>query len=158
MGQAADARVARLTTPHECLVFERNARDRERDDLGDQARARWVELSAARDIEADPDAAADGLRRDLWTALAASEYVLGRRLAGPRQSIRRRGLVGAGEHFARRGDIVASLAELAGAGLLDYAWESVVVRHAAHFPAATGERARERLAAWESQTAESVAD
>lgn len=151
MEHATDARVARLATPHECRVFERNARDRGRADLAEQARARWIELNAAGDIEADPEADSDPLRRHLWTALAACEYVSGRRLTGPRQSIRRRGLVGAGEHFAGRGELPVALGELADAGLLEHAWEQVVVHHPERFSAATAESARERLSACEQR-------
>ncbi len=146
MDEQYDARVARLTTPRECLVFERNARERGHPELGDEARARCIELSAARDMEAD-DAAADPLRHELWTALAACEYVLGRSSTGPRQSIRRRGLLGAGEHFARQGGIPVTLAALDAVGFRDHAWESVVMRHQEHFTDATAKRARERLEA-----------
>lgn len=156
MDEQCDARVQRLATPKECLIFERNATDRGRDDLARQARQRWVELSAAAHIgEADAD---DALGRELWESLSAYEYVLGRSATGLRQTIRRRGLVRAVEHFATRGGMPVELAGLADVGLLEYAWEHAVLRHPDVFPDTVVGHSRERLAAHEQEAAAAAVD
>ena len=156
MVEQCDARVQRLATPKECRIFERNASDRSREDLALQARQRWVQLSADDHItEADDD---DTLARELWESLSAYEYVLGRSATGLRQTIRRRGLTRAAEHFVAKGEMPVDLAGLADAGLIDYAWEQAVLRHPDVFPEAVVERSRERLAAFEQQLAPTAAD
>jgi hypothetical protein len=143
MEQETDARVQRLVTPRECAIFERNAQERQRDDLALQARHRWVELTAASQIEAEEGN--DPLRGELWKALSALEYVLGRNATGARQVIRRRGLVRAADQFVSKGDLSVGLAHLDDAGLLDYAWEHVVLRHSDAFSEAARQAARQRL-------------
>lgn len=149
MDEQCDVRVQRLATPKECRIFERNASDRSRDDLARQARQRWVQLSADDHIGvADED---DALARELWESLSAYEYVLGRSATGLRQTIRRRGLIRAAEHFATKAEMPVELAGLADAGLIDYAWEHAVLRHPEVFSGAAVEHARERLAAHERE-------
>ncbi len=151
MDEQCDARVQRLATPKECRIFERNASERSRDDLAVQARQRWIQLSADGHVgEADDD---DALARELWESLSAYEYVLGRSATGLRQTIRRRGLIRAAEHFATKAAMPVELAGLAGAGLIDYAWEHVVLRHPEVFSGAAVEHSRERLAAHEREMA-----
>jgi len=151
MEEAYDSRVQRLETPRECAIFERNAHDRTRDDLALQARHRWVELTAEEHVEADDDR--DPLRRELWEALSASEYVLGRNATVARQIIRRRGLVPAVDQLVSKRELSAGLAGLDDAGLLDYAWEQVVLRHPEIFSEATADAARAQLEAYELQKA-----
>ncbi len=156
MDEQCDARVQRLATPKECRIFERNASDRSRDDLAVQARQRWIQLSADGHVgEADDD---DALARELWESLSAYEYVLGRSATGLRQTIRRRGLIRAAEHFATKGEMPVQLAGLADTGLIDYAWEHAVLRHPEVFSGGAVERARERLAAHEREVASAEAD
>lgn len=147
-----DARVQRLGTPRECAIFERNAREHTREDLALQARRRWVELTAEEHVDAEEDG--DPLRRELWEALSASEYVLGRNATGARQIIRRRGLVQAVDQLVRKSELSAGLAGLDHAGLLGYAWEHVVLRHAETFSEAAAQTARATLDAYELQKAE----
>ena len=155
MDEQCDARVQRLATPKECRIFERNASERSREDLALQARQRWVQLSADDHMsEADGDA----LARELWESLSAYEYVLGRSATGLRQTIRRRGLTRAAEHFVAKGEMPVDLAGLANAGLSDYAWEQAVLRHPDVFSEAVVERSRERLAALEQEVAPPAAD
>ena len=152
MDALCDARVQRLATPKECGIFERNAADRGRDDLARQARQRWIELSAA--TQTDKEEGDDPLRRALWEALAAYEYLLGRSATGTRQTIRRRGLVRAAEHFATQGDLPLTLAELDQAGLLGYAWEQAVSHHPHAFSAQAVELSEARIAAYEETLTE----
>lgn len=147
-----DARVQRLGTPRECAIFERNARERTREDLALQARRRWVELTAGEHLGAEEDD--DPLRRELWEALSASEYVLGRNATGARQVIRRRGLVQAVDQLVRKRDLSAGLAGLDDAGLLGYAWEHVVLRHPEAFSEAAAQAARAQLDEYELQKSE----
>ncbi len=156
MDEQTDARVQRLATPKECRIFERNASDRSRDDLAVQARQRWIQLSADDHVgKADDD---DALARELWESLSAYEYVLGRSATGLRQTIRRRGLIRAAEHFATKAEMPVGLAGLADAGLIEYAWEHAVLRHPDVFSAAAVEHARERLAAHERDVASAEVD
>lgn len=156
MEEQCDARVQRLATPKECRIFERNASDRSRDDLAQQARQRWIQLSADGHVgDADQD---DALARELWESLSAYEYVLGRSAAGLRQTIRRRGLIRAAEHFATKGEMPVELAALADAGLIDYAWEHAVLRHPEVFSGKVVEHSRERLAAHERAVASAEVD
>jgi hypothetical protein len=156
MDVQCDARVQRLATPKECRIFERNASDRSRDDLALQARQRWIELSA--DDHVGKTDENDALARELWESLSAYEYVLGRSATGLRQTIRRRGLIRAAEHFATKGDMPVELAALADAGLIDYAWEHAVLRHPEVFSGNVAELSRERLAAHESEVASTATD
>ena len=156
MDEQCDARVQRLATPKECRIFERNASDRSRDDLALQARQRWIELSA--DDHVGKTDENDALARELWESLSAYEYVLGRSATGLRQTIRRRGLIRAAEHFATKGDMPVELAALADAGLIDYAWEHAVLRHPEVFSGNVAELSRERLAAHESEVASTATD
>lgn len=143
MDAQCDPRVQRLATPRECSIFERNARDRSRDDLAQQARERWVTLTADAHVEAEEED--DPLRRELWQALSACEYVLGKAATGTRQIIRRRGLVRAAEQLACKGELSAGFEGLDEAGLLAYAWEHVVLRHPEAFSEAATQSARKRL-------------
>ena len=143
MDEQCDARVQRLATPEQCRIFARNAADRGRDDLGLQARQRWVQLKAEGHI-GDPDGD-DPIARELWQSLSAYEYVLGRSATGLRQTIRRRGLIRAVEHFATQGGMPVELASLSDVGLLEYAWEHAVLRHPELFSDAAARHSRERL-------------
>jgi hypothetical protein len=152
MDEQCDARVQRLGTPRDCAVFERNAHDRERDDLALQARRRWVELTAAARIDAEEDH--DPLHAELWKALSASEYVLGGNATGVRQIIRRRGLLRAVDQLVSSGGNPVDLAGLHDAGLLDYAWEHAVLRHSEAFSEAATKAARQRLDVYDVERAE----
>lgn len=156
MDEQCDARVQRLATPKECRIFERNASERSRSDLAVQARQRWIQLSADGHVgEADGD---DAFARELWESLSAYEYVLGRSATGLRQTIRRRGLIRAAEHFATKAEMPVELAGLADAGLIDYAWEHAVLRHPEVFSEGAVEHARERLAVHEREVASAEVD
>lgn len=143
MEEQCDARVGRLATPRQCAIFERNAHDRQRDDLALQARRRWVELTAEEQGSADDPP--DALRQALWEGLSATEYVLGRSATGARQVIRRRGLVQAVDQFVCKGDLAVGLAELDDAGLLAYAWAHAVLHHRDSFSEAACAAARAQL-------------
>jgi len=160
MDEQWDARVKRLATPNECSIFERNARERAREDLAQQARHRWVELATEALVDAAEDA--DPLQRSLWRALAASEYMLGRSATGTRQVIRRRGLVRAAEQLVCNGGLSGGFVELDEAGLSAYAWEHVVLQHPDAFSAAAAKSARETVDAHQrvpdTDSAEDVAE
>lgn len=126
--------------------MEHNALERGREDIALLARQRRVELSAAQDI--DEEGAEDPVRHELWRALHAYEQVLGRTGTRTRQMIRNRGLVAAADRMVQQKKESAGFARLAEAGLLEHAWESVVLRHPGHFSSGAIERARERLRAY----------
>lgn len=155
MYEQCDARVQRLGTPRECAIFERNARERTREDLALQARHRWVELTADEHVGGEDDR--DPLQRELWEGLSAAEYVLGRAATGARQIIRRRGLVRAVDQLVSKRDLSAGLAGLDDAGLLGYAWEHAVLRHPEVFSEAASLAARAQLDEYELHKAEAGA-
>ncbi len=146
-----DARVQRLATPHDCAVFERNARDRDRGDLANQARHRWIELSAV--SLAGDRAADDAVERALWAALSAREYLRGRADTRTRQQFKRFGPLKAVDRLVAGAGDAEALQALASAGLIEYAWENVVVHHAEAFSEKAVAGARERLAGQEEQAA-----
>jgi len=147
MDESSDVRVQRLTTPKQCLIFARNAHDRDRDDLARQCRHRWVELTAAEHLGTGEEE--EPVDRELWQALAASEFVLGRNATGTRLAIRRRGLVRAAEQVVCKGELSTMFTELDEAGLLEYAWEHVVLRNPDAFSEQARESAQARLEAYE---------
>src|SRR5438045_2272172 len=94
-GILMDERVAKLTSPEDCERFAKNALDRDRQDLADQARKKAVELRAA------AYGAKTEAERQCLEAIYAYEEVLaaknGRRTRATRtwQMIERHGIIGA---------------------------------------------------------------
>lgn len=143
-----DERVAKLKSPEECERFAKNARERDRHDLADQARKKAVELRAAAyggTTEAE---------RQCLEAICAYEEVLtdqnGRRTPASRtlQMIKRYGILGAVERAVNRKPEIAGYAALLKMGLQDYAFEAVVVRYPTLFSAGVLARSRDRVDGW----------
>ncbi len=152
MSDGYDQRVQRLTTPNACAIFERNAHDRGRSDLAEQARHRWIELSAA--ALAGETAGHSALDDALWAGLSAQEYVLGRAATPTRQRFKRTGPAKTAERIVCQSESGVGLAVLADTGLLDYAWESIVMRYPEAFSEKAVARSRERLVAQEAAPAQ----
>lgn len=151
MSEGYDERVQRLATPKECAIFERNAENRGRSDLAEQARHRWIELNAS--ALSGETAGHNAVDDALWAGLSAQEYVLGRAATPTRQRFKRTGPTKTAERIVCQSEQGMSLAALAETGLLDYAWESIVARHPEAFSEKAVTRSRERLAAHESEAA-----
>ena len=140
-----DDRVSRLKTPQECESFARNALRQDRSDLAIEAKQQAVKLRAAA-YGATTDA-----ERECLEAVYAYEEILsaknGKRTHASRtwQLIKRHGIIGATERAVNRTDETVAFAALQEAGLSQYAFEAVILRHAPLFSIAAVERSRERM-------------
>ena len=143
-----DERVANLKTPEECERFARNALERNRRDLADEARKRVVELRA------QAYGAKTQAERECLEAIYAYEEVLtaknGRRTRASRtwQMIKRHGILGAVERAVNREAETAGYTALLEMGLQDYAFEAVVVRHPELFSPETVQHSKARADEW----------
>lgn len=143
-----DERVAKLKTPEECERFAKNALERNRRDLTDQARKRAVELRAA-SYGAETQA-----ERECLEAIYAYEEVLtaknDRKTRASRtwQMIERHGILGAVERAVNREAETAGYTALLEMGLQDYAFEAVVVRYPKLFSPETVQRSQARVNDW----------
>lgn len=144
---AQDERVARLTTPEECEQFALNVGPR-LPELAKAARRRGIELRAA------AYGAASDAEREAIAAVYAYERVLsvrkGKTIRASRtwQMIKNHGVIGAVERTVARPDDAAGFTALAEMGMLDLAFESVVVRHPQVFTPKAVERSAQRLKAF----------
>jgi hypothetical protein len=143
-----DERVASLKTPEECERFAKNALERNRRDLADEARKRAVELRA------QAYGAKSQVERECLEAIYAYEEVLtaknGRRTRASRtwQMIKRHGILGAVERAVNREAETAGYTALLEMGLQDYAFEAVVVRHPELFSPETVQHSKARADEW----------
>ncbi|MDR7135810.1 hypothetical protein J2X06_003028 [Lysobacter niastensis] len=140
-----DDRVRKLKTPAECESFAKNAKGQGRDDLALQAKQRAVELRAVA-YGATSDA-----ERACLEAVFAYEEILsarnGKRTRASRtwQMIKRHGIIAATERAVDRPDETAGFAALEEAGLGQYAFEAVILRHPDLFSESALVRSRERM-------------
>ncbi len=138
-----DYRVERCKTPAECESFARNV-DKEFPDLAKAARRRAVELRAA-EQGAKTQAELDALR-----AVCAFEEVrsqeTGRKARAnrTRQSFDRIGIVPTVEKIVARKTATEGFAALVEAGMDDFTFEAVVLRHQESFSPAAIEQATKR--------------
>jgi plasmid stability protein len=141
----ADDLIAKLKTPDECAVFERNVTERGRPDLALAARKRALELRALR------HGASNEVERECLEAVFAYEQVLsvknGKTTRASRTwpMIDRHGVIQAVERSVNRKDATAGYAALVEMGLEAYAFEAVVLRHPSSFTDETVQRSRERM-------------
>jgi hypothetical protein len=138
-----DPRVARLTTPDECVQLAINAPE-----LADDARVRAIQLRAA-SHGANSDA-----EREAIEAVYAYEEVLSRirgkkvRASRTWQMIKRHGILPAVERAVDRADETAGYTALVEMGLEKFAFEAVILRHPTVFSAKAVERSEERRKEW----------
>jgi hypothetical protein len=143
-----DEKVTRLKTPEECERFAKNALERNRRDLADEARKRSVELRA------EAYGAKTRAERECLEAIYAYEEVLsaknGRRTRASRTwpMIKKHGILGAVERAVNREAETAGYTALLEMGLQDYAFEAVVVRYPELFSPETVYRSRTRVDEW----------
>ncbi|MHB8413785.1 MAG: hypothetical protein ACYDDA_12095 [Acidiferrobacteraceae bacterium] len=143
-----DERVAKLKTPAECERFAKNARERDRPDLADEARKRAVALRA------EAYGATSDAERECLEAIYAYEEVLtarnGRKTKASRtwQMIKRHGILGAVERAVNRPEEAVGYTALLEMGLQEYAFEAVVVRYPDLFSSEAVQRSRARLDEW----------
>lgn len=143
-----DERVLRLKTPEECEIFARNALERDRPDLDEQARKWSISLKA----ESHPGQSE--VEKECRKAIHAYEATLtrknGRTTRATRtwQMIERHGLLQAVERAVNRPAETAGYRALVEMGLKEFAFEAVILRHPVHFSEEAIRRARDRLSDW----------
>lgn len=143
-----DDRVQRLKSVEECKAFIKNALRMGRGDLASQARQRTIQLKS------HEHGAQTSVELECLEAIYAYEEVLslrhGRRIRASRtwQMVERHGIVQAAERAVDRNSETAGFAALAELGLLEFAFEAVILRHPAAFSPQAVTRAQERLDAW----------
>jgi hypothetical protein len=143
-----DDRVRRLTTPEQCEIFARNAIDRDRPDLANEARLRAVQLRA------DSHGAKSEAEKEALQAIYAYEEVLtkknGKRTRASRtwQMIRRHGIIEAVERAVNRSAETQGYTSLVEMGLEEFAFEAVILRYPEVFSEAAVLKSKERLNSW----------
>lgn len=149
-----DERVKRLRTPEECERFAKNAAERDRPDLAQEARKRAVALRA------EFYGAESQVERECLEAIYAYEEVLtaknGRKTKASRtwQMIKKHGILPAVERAVNRPQETVGYAALLEMGLEDYAFEAVVVKFPDLFSEEAVVRCEARIEQWKSTTGE----
>ena len=140
-----DERVQKLRTPKDCEVFARNATNMGEPLLAKEAARRAIALRAA-SYGATSDA-----ERECLEAIYAYEEILSRkhrkRVKASRtwKVVRERGILAAIEHVVDRPDGTAGFTALEQAGLENFAFEEVILRHPKLFSDSAVERSRDRM-------------
>lgn len=140
-----DPRVAKLRSPADCESFAANARARGAHELAEEARKRAIQLRA------ESHGATGAIERECLEAVYAYEEILsarrGKRQRATRtwQMIDRHGILPAVERVVTRRDESSGYTSLAEAGLQEFAFEAVILRHPESFSAEAVARSRERL-------------
>ena len=128
-----DPRVEKLKTVSDCENFAVNAIERDAPALAEQARKRAIQLRAQAHGELSP------IEHECLQAVYAYEEVLsaekGRRQPASRtwQMIKRHGIIPAVERVVTKRDASAGFTSLAQMGLMDFAFEAVILRHPDNF-------------------------
>ena len=140
-----DPRVSRLKTVADCESFAANARERGAPELADQARKRAVQ------VRADAHGACSDVERECLLAVYAYEEVLsaqkGRRQPATRtwQMIKRHGIIPAVERVVTKREVSSGFAALADMGLMEFAFEAVILRYPESFSVEARAMSRQRL-------------
>ena len=140
-----DPRVERLSTPEECEIFAANAAERGRVDLSFQAKRRAIELRAAH------YGAKTRVEKECLEAIYAYEETLllkhGRRVRAQRtwQVIESKGVIQAVDDIVSHADVTDGFRALEKMGLMECAFEAVILRHPEHFSAKAVEHSKARL-------------
>jgi hypothetical protein len=143
-----DERIKRLDTVKKCENFAKNAAERDRPDLAQEALQRAVELRA------EKHKATTAAEREALQAIYAYEELLtkknGRRTRATRtwQMIDRHGIVEAVERAVNRSVEPQGYTMLKEMGLEEYAFEAVILRHPEAFSEKALNVSRERLSEW----------
>lgn len=148
MTRPANDLIARLRTPEDCAVFEKNVLERGRPDLAIAARRRALELRAAL-YGGSSDAETECLAA-VYAYESALSQIKGKKTRAGRtwQMIKRHGIIGAVERAVNREAETAGYKALLEMGLEDYAFEVVVVRHPQLFSAEAVLRSQARIQEW----------
>lgn len=142
-----DPRVARLKSTVDCQNFAENAIARGLPELAEQARKRSVQ------IRAEIHGASSPVGTECLEAVYAYEEVLstekGRRQPASRtwQMLKRHGIVPGVERIVTRREVSTGFTALARMGLMEFAFEAVVLRHQDSFSAGAIAISKSRMAA-----------
>lgn len=145
-----DERVQKLKTPEDCQRFAKNAAERGRPDLAQEARKKAVELRA------ESYGAKTNAERECIEAVYAYEEILtaknGKRTKASRtwQMIKKHGILPAVERAVNRTQETAGYIALLEMGLEDFAFEAVVVRYPDLFSTEAVVRCQERIQQWKN--------
>lgn len=140
-----DPRISKLKSVGDCESFAANARERGAPDLADQARKRAVQ------IRADAHGASSDVERECLLAVYAYEEVLssqkGKRQPATRtwQMIKRHGIMQAVERVVTKREVSSGFTALAGMGLMEFAFEAVILRHPESFSTEACAMSKQRL-------------
>jgi len=140
-----DQRIAQFVTAESCEQFALNVQDRE-PEAASEARRRAVELRAA--AHGATTAAERESLEAVYAYEAARSVGRNRRFRASRtwQMIRERGILPAVENVVARPRDSAGYRALVEAGMLDKAFEAVVLRHPEAFSTDAVERSKKRMA------------
>ena len=151
MTASYEQRIDKLGTPEKCETFAKNAEERGRPDLAIAAKRKAVELRASSHPAQTP------AEKEALRAVYAYEETLakkhGKRIRATRtwQMIDRHGIIHAVERTVNRPEETQGYKALADMGMLDYAFENVVLRHPEIFSTGTVERAKTRVENWNAE-------
>ena len=143
-----DKRIQRLDTLKKCENFAKNATERGRPDLANEARQRAVE------IRAEEHNAQSAAEKEALQAVYAYEDLLtrknGRNTRASRtwQMIDRHGIIEAVERAVKRDVAPQGYTMLVEMGLEEHAFEAVILRHPEVFSDEAVDVSRKRLAEW----------
>lgn len=142
-----DPRISKLKTVADCESFAVNARERGALELADQARKRAVQ------IRAESHGANTEVERECLQAVYAYEEILsaqkGKRQPANRtwQMIKRHGVIPAVERVVTKREVSVGFTALAEMGLMDYAFEAVILRHPDSFSTEAIAMSKQRMEA-----------
>src|SRR3972149_2386860 len=145
-----DESVKKLKTPDDCERFAKNAVERGRPDLVQEARKRAVELRA------ESYGAKSQAERECLEAVYAYEEILsaknGKKTKASRtwQMIKKHGILPAVERAVNRPQETAGYTALLEMGLEDFAFEAVVVKYPDLFSKEAVTRCKERIEQWKN--------
>ncbi len=139
-----DPKVLRLKTPEDCESFATNVQ-KTHPELAKEARRRAVELRAAQ-YGAKSDAEREALKA-VYAFEEARSQATGRKAHASRtwQSIKRKGILATVEAIVKRKTSTEGYATLMKAGLEDFTFEAVVLRHRGTFSKEAIEQAQTRI-------------
>ena len=140
-----DPRISKLKSVDDCESFATNARERGAPELADEARKRAVQLRA------DAHGASSDVERECLLAVYAYEQVLssqkGKRQPATRtwQMIKRHGIMQAVERGVTKREVSTGFTALASMGLMEFAFEAVILRNPESFSMEARAISKQRL-------------
>ncbi|MDR3410760.1 MAG: hypothetical protein P4L87_07425 [Formivibrio sp.] len=141
-------RIARLKSPEDCAVFEKNVTKLGRPDLAVAARKRALELRAQK------YGSNTELERECLEAVYAYESVLSAkngkttRATHTWQMVKRHGIIKAIERAVNSESEITNYKSLLEMGLEDYAFEVMVARHPDQFSSDAVQHSQDRIVEW----------